>query len=356
MKKIILTGGGTAGHVTPNIALIEKLRNSGWEIFYIGSKTGIEKELIFKHNIPYYSIATGKLRRYFSWQNFIDPFKIIYGIVQAFFLCRKIKPNIVFSKGGFVAFPVCFATWLNRIPVVVHESDLTVGLANKLSFPFAKKICVTFPETKKYVKYQDKVLVTGSPIRPALFSGNAENGLKLCGFTADKKVILVFGGSLGADKINTVIRALLPEILNEFQIAHVCGNGNVDERLNFPGYKQFTYLDHEFPDVMAAANMVISRAGANTIYELLALRKPHILLPLGDSSSRGDQIKNAEFCNKNGYSEVILESELTPELLLSKIDNVSQNSDKIKAKLAEFMVLDSVKEICDVIAAISSPE
>lgn len=348
-KKIIFTGGGTAGHVTPNIALIDQLPKQDWEISYIGSKTGIEKELITKKNIPYYAIATGKLRRYFSWQNFLDPLKIILGIFQAFFLCGKLKPNIVFSKGGFVAFPVVFAAWLHRIPVITHESDLTVGLANKLCFPFAKKICVTFPETKKYFKHPEKVVVTGTPIRAEFFQGDAKKGREICGFTPDKKIILVFGGSLGAGPINTAVRGLLPQILQEYQIAHVCGVGKIDASVHLSGYQQFEYLHEEFPDVMAAADLVISRAGANTIYELLMLKKPHILIPLGTSASRGDQIVNAEFCRKEGYSEVILESELQPENLRQKINAVMQNLELILKKLANFPALNSVQEILKLI-------
>lgn len=348
-KKIIFTGGGTAGHVTPNIALMQPLQNAGWEIFYIGSQNGIEKELITKKNIPYFAIATGKLRRYFSWQNFIDPFRVLFGILQALYYCYRINPSVVFSKGGFVALPVVFAAWLNRIPVIAHESDLTVGLANKLCFPFAKKICVTFPETKKYFKHPEKVVVTGTPIRAEFFAGDAAQGREICGFTADKPIILVFGGSLGADTINRNLRALLPKILQNFQIAHVCGAGKIDAQINFFGYKQFAYINEEFPHVMAAADLVISRAGANAIYELLALRKPHILLPLGAASSRGDQVLNAEYCKEQGFSEVILEAQLTPESLQQAICTVTKHRAEIIAKLNTFAVPDSINLIVNLI-------
>jgi UDP-N-acetylglucosamine--N-acetylmuramyl-(pentapeptide) pyrophosphoryl-undecaprenol N-acetylglucosamine transferase len=349
MKRIILTGGGTAGHVTPNLALLPELQRRGWEVFYVGSQNGIEKELVATKKIPYFPIATGKLRRYFSWQNFIDPWKILFGIVQSYLICRKIKPNAIFSKGGFVAFPVVVAAWLCRIPVIAHESDLTIGLANKLSFPFAKKICVTFPETIKHFKDKQKVTVTGTPIRQEFFSGDAAKGREICGFTSDKKILLVFGGSLGAESINVVIRSLLPKILDELQIVHVCGKGKVDESLHFSGYKQFAYLNEEFPHVMAAADLVIARAGANTIYELLVLKKPNILIPLGAATSRGDQIVNAEYCRKEHYSDVILENELTPELLSQKIRLMMQHHQNWINALKNFAVRDSINLIIDLI-------
>jgi UDP-N-acetylglucosamine--N-acetylmuramyl-(pentapeptide) pyrophosphoryl-undecaprenol N-acetylglucosamine transferase len=350
-KKILFTGGGTAGHVTPNIALIKKFQQENWEIFYIGSKAGIEKDLTKPLNIKYFGILSGKLRRYFSWENFLDPFKILAGIVQAFFLCLKLKPAVVFSKGGFVAFPVAVAAWLNRIPIIIHESDLSPGLANKLCFPFAKKLCLTFPDSTNYFssKYKDKLVVTGTPIRDELLKGDANLGRSICNFTKDKKIILVFGGSLGAEPINKAIRKLLPNILEEFQIAHVCGENKIDHSLNFSGYKQFTYLKEEFPHVIAAADLVISRAGANTLYELLALRKPHILIPLGKQASRGDQIENAKnFATKN-ISIVIFENELTSEFLLQKITFVKNNYNNIIKIMDNFNIPDSIAIIYEII-------
>jgi UDP-N-acetylglucosamine--N-acetylmuramyl-(pentapeptide) pyrophosphoryl-undecaprenol N-acetylglucosamine transferase len=343
--KIILTGGGSAGHVIPNIALIGKLRNAGWEIFYLGSKQGIERELIEKINIPYFTIATGKLRRYFSWQNFIDPFKIIYGLFQAFYYCLKLKPQVVFSKGGFVAFPVVVAAWLTRIPVVVHESDLTPGLANKLSFPFAKQICVTFALTKKGFKSREKVVITGTPIRPELNEGNATRGREICGFTNDKKIILVYGGGSGAEVINRTLRALLPEILNDFQIIHACGKQKIDPKLNFGGYKQFEFIGKELSDFMACANLVISRAGANSLCELVELNKPHILIPLSRAASRGDQITNALYHSKLELSQVILEENLTPEVLLNKIHWAAEHENELVAKLVKHKKINSIEMI-----------
>jgi len=353
-KKIIFTGGGTAGHVTPNIALIKKFKENGWSVFYIGSNKGIEKELISSINIPFFAIANGKLRRYFSWQNFIDPFKILFGILQAVFLCLKLKPNVIFSKGGFVSFPVVFAGWLCRIPVVVHESDFSPGLANKLAFPFVKKICITFAETAKYLKNKSKIVLTGTPIRSEFFSGNKDRARKMCGFSGDKKIILVYGGSLGSEVINQAIRELLPLLLDKFHIVHVCGKNKIDLNYSYPGYKQFEYLQEEFPDVMAFADFVISRSGANSIYELLVLQKPHILIPLGIRSSRGDQIENAKHFASLGYSQVIFEEELNKENLLKKIEYVDQHRDEIVNSLASFNKKNSVEEIYTVINALTS--
>lgn len=344
-KKIIFTGGGTAGHVTPNLALITKFQEQNWNVAYIGSQNGIEKEIIAKINIPYYAIATGKLRRYFSLQNFIDPIKIFFGIFQAITLIYKLKPNAVFSKGGFVAFPVVVAAWLNRVPVVIHESDLTIGLTNKLCLPFAKKICVTFPPTVSQIKNKRKVVLTGTPIREDFLNGDANQGRQICGFSDNKKIILAFGGSLGADIINKNIRKILPKILTDLNVVHICGPGRIDDNCNYIGYKQFEYLHADFAHILAAADLVISRAGANSVYELIMAKKPNILIPLAAKSSRGDQILNAKYCVKNGYSELIWQEKLNPEILLEKIYTIEKNSDKMIKSMQSFKVLDSIEII-----------
>jgi UDP-N-acetylglucosamine--N-acetylmuramyl-(pentapeptide) pyrophosphoryl-undecaprenol N-acetylglucosamine transferase len=349
-KHIIFTGGGSSGHVVPNLALIKKFKSVGWEITYVGSKNGLEKELIIKETgVKYLTIATGKLRRYFSWQNFIDPFKIIAGITQSFFLCRKIRPQVVFSKGGFVALPLVMGAWLNRIPIVMHESDLTPGLANKLSFPLVKKFCVTFSETAINLKNNAKVVVTGTPIRQELFTGNAANGLSFCQFSADKKVILIMGGGLGSVKINATVRSILPKLLVNFQVIHICGKDKVDPCLTLPGYKQFEYLYTELADVIACANLIISRAGANSISEFLALNKPHILIPLPLNVSRGDQISNAKYFSAQGLSEVIFEDALSPDILYDKAIWMSEHESAIRQRLASVKNKDSVQLIYDII-------
>ena len=293
MKRILLTGGGTAGHVTPNIALLPRLRELGYDIHYVGSYNGIEKRLIEEFSIPYYGISSGKLRRYFDLKNFSDPFRVLKGYNQAKKLIKTIHPDIVFSKGGFVSVPVVLAAGKRGVPVVIHESDITPGLANKISIPYATKVCCNFPETLEYLP-PEKALLTGSPIRKELLNGNRLSALRFCKFTSEKPVILVIGGSTGSVVINEVVRGILPELLKTYQIIHLCGKGNLDPSLNnMEGYVQFEYIRKELANLFALSDLVISRAGANAICELLALRKPNILIPLSAQASRGDQLLNA---------------------------------------------------------------
>ena len=278
---IVFTGGGTAGHVTPNLALINAFKEDGWSIDYVGSANGIEKQMIEAIGVPFHAVSSGKLRRYFSLKNILDPFKIIAGVMQSFCLFHKLKPDVVFSKGGFVAFPVVVGAWLNRIPIIAHESDMSPGLANRLSFPFVNKICLTFDAAKKHFKNQNKIEVTGTPIRQQLFNGSRMKGLELCGFNDEKPCILVIGGSLGAGSINLSVRAALSELTKKFQVIHICGKGKVDNLLKgLSSYCQFDYVNEELADLFAAATIIISRAGANSLYEILALGKPHVLIPL----------------------------------------------------------------------------
>lgn len=325
MKKIVLTGGGTAGHVTPNIALIPELQKQGYEIYYIGSHDGIEKKLIEDYGIPYYGISSGKLRRYFDLKNFTDPFRVVKGLFDAQKLLKTIKPDVVFSKGGFVTVPVVMAAKNCKIPAIIHESDMTPGLANKISIPSAHKVCCNFPETVNYLP-EGKAVLTGSPIRKELFDGNRQEGLDFCGFNNEKPVILIIGGSLGSVAINNAVRAILPQLLEKYQIIHLCGKGNLDETLNdTPGYVQFEYIKKELPDLMDAADIVISRAGANAICELLALKKPTILIPLSAAASRGDQILNAQSFEKQGYSYLLKEEDVTEQSLMEAVDYVFRN-------------------------------
>lgn len=322
MKTIVLTGGGTAGHVTPNIALLPYLRKEGYQINYIGSHNGIEKELISSLGINYYGISSGKLRRYLDFKNLTDMFKVVKGLSDAFILLKKLKPSIVFSKGGFVSVPVVMAAALLKIPVVVHESDITPGLANKLSVPFASAVCTAFPEACDSVKGEKGVL-TGTPIRQALFKGKKEIGLELCGFDKEKPILLAMGGSLGSVKVNESLRKALSTLLTKYQIIHLCGKGNLDENLsNVKGYKQFEYISKELADIFACCDLVVSRAGANSIYEFLALKKPMLLIPLSRSASRGDQILNAESFQKQGFSAVLEEEDLTTNSLIDSINQL----------------------------------
>ena len=293
MKRIILTGGGTAGHVTPNIALLPRLKELNYDIHYIGSYNGIEKELIEAFGIPYHGISSGKLRRYFSLQNFTDPFRVIRGFGEAKKLIKLLKPDVIFSKGGFVSVPVVLAGKKCKVPTIIHESDMTPGLANKLSIPSATKVCCNFPETVSELP-ADKAVLTGSPIRQELLSGNRQKALDFTGFTDSKPVILVIGGSLGAVAVNEAVRRVLPNLLKDFQVIHLCGKNKVDPSLNgLDGYVQYEYIKDELKDLFALTDIVISRAGANAICELLALHKPNLLIPLSANASRGDQILNA---------------------------------------------------------------
>lgn len=348
--KIVLTGGGTAGHVTPNLALIENLQLEGWQIDYIGSANGVEKNLVESVNIPFHAISTGKLRRYFSWKNFIDPFKIIFGLVQALILLHKLETDIVFSKGGFVAFPVVVAAWLSRIPVIAHESDLSPGLANRLCFPFVNKICLTFDIAKKHFKRQSKVEVTGTPIRHTLFHGSKARGLALCGFNEDKPCLMMIGGSQGASSINQVLRACLPALTQHFQVIHLCGKGKIDKALAaLPGYFQLEYANTELPDLFATSDIIISRAGANSLYEILALQKPHILIPLSAKVSRGDQIQNARYFSEQKISFVIPEETLNPTRLLQVIEEVSAFQDDIIQRIKLLNIESAAVKIINII-------
>ncbi|MCR9192305.1 MAG: undecaprenyldiphospho-muramoylpentapeptide beta-N-acetylglucosaminyltransferase [Gammaproteobacteria bacterium] len=349
-KKIVLTGGGSAGHVTPNLALIPELQAQGWTIDYIGSAHGVERNMIKAVDVPYHEISTGKLRRYFSWQNFLDPFRVVIGMVQAFRLIRKLKPQVIFSKGGFVALPVVIGGWFTRTPIVVHESDFSVGLANRLSFPFADKICVTFEAAKRNIKNKAKVVVTGTPIRETLLQGTREAGLKRCGFHGDKPCILVMGGGHGARAINDCIRQSLTALLSKVQVIHLCGPGKIDASLKKrAGYVQFEYANEELPDLLAATDLVITRAGANSLYELLVLAKPHILIPLPRLQSRGDQIQNAHHFERLGVSHVIEEERLTTTTLLAAVETVMTQREAIVKKIAALHIKSAVQTIVNIL-------
>lgn len=353
MKHIVFTGGGTAGHVTPNIALFPAVKEAGYEISYIGSYEGIEKELITGQGVTYYGIDSGKFRRYFSWKNFTDPFHVVKGYFQAKKLLKKLNPNIVFSKGGFVSVPVVMAAKKCKIPCIIHESDITPGLANKLAIPSATKVCANFPETLNYLP-KEKAVLTGSPIRKELFTGNKIKGLDFCGFTANKPVLLVIGGSTGAASVNNAVRDLLPTLLQQFQVIHLCGKGKTDESYNGrEGYVQFEYINKELKDLFAAADVIVSRAGANAICELLALKKPNILIPLSAAASRGDQILNAESFERQGFSYVLKEEDVTNETLLAAVNEVYENREKYVAAMNESKLNSAIETITEMIKTLS---
>ncbi|MEG1846858.1 MAG: undecaprenyldiphospho-muramoylpentapeptide beta-N-acetylglucosaminyltransferase [Lachnospiraceae bacterium] len=354
MKQIVLTGGGTAGHVTPNIALLPALHTAGIEVSYIGSYDGMEKRLIADFDIPYYGIACGKFRRYFDFKNLSDPFRVIKGFAEARHVLKQIKPDIVFSKGGFVSVPVVRAAASLKIPCIIHESDMTPGLANKLCIPVATKICCNFPETLALLP-PDKAVLTGSPIRAELSKGNRTSGLKLCGFTAAKPVLMVIGGSSGASSINKAVREALPRLLEDFQVVHLCGKDKIDTLLlNIQGYQQFEYLKNELKDIFAMADVVISRAGANAICEILALQKPNLLIPLSANSSRGDQILNAKSFESQGFSKIIIEEHLTENLLIDAVQELYCSRQSYINTMKMSNQLNSIQTIMNLINTILS--
>lgn len=347
---VVFTGGGSGGHVTANIALIHYFQTLGWQIYYIGSDKGVEKGIIEGLGIPYYSVKTGKFRRYLSFKTLFEPFKIALGIIQSYILLKKFKSKLVFSKGGFVAFPVVVGAWLSKIPVIAHESDFSPGLANKLCYPFIDKLCVNFEETKNYFKKNEKIFCTGTPIRQELLNGNKVTGLSLCGFNETKPVVLIIGGSLGSENLNYCIRKSLTKLSEKFQIIHLCGKGKVDAKLlDIIGYCQLEYANEELPHFFAASEIVISRAGANSLFEILALGKPHILIPLSKKYSRGDQIQNAKYFNEKGVSIVIEEEELNTDILIETLKNAFAQKEIISNKIKSLGVESGTQNIVNLL-------
>lgn len=353
MKKVLLTGGGTAGHVTPNIALLPGLREAGFEIQYVGSYEGMERKLIENENIPYTGIATGKFRRYLSLKNLTDPFRVLKGYSEALKFIKNYKPDVVFSKGGFVSVPVVLAAKKCNVPVIIHESDMTPGLANRICIPSAARVCCNFPETMEHLPPQ-KAVLSGSPIRKELLEGNKEAALKFTGLTTDKPILMMMGGSTGSRIINETLRSILPDLLKDFQVIHLCGKGNIDPSLEQDGYRQYEYISKELKDLFAAADLVLSRAGANAICELLALKKPHILVPLSAAVSRGDQILNAESFRKQGFSYVLQEEEMNQTTLMDAIYKVyNHKSDYINA-MSQSKLSNGVDIVLDLIKQLSN--
>ncbi|MGI6072528.1 MAG: undecaprenyldiphospho-muramoylpentapeptide beta-N-acetylglucosaminyltransferase [Lachnospiraceae bacterium] len=351
MPKILLTGGGTAGHVTPNLALIPYLKEEGFEIEYMGSYDGIERRLVEQEGIPYTGIATGKLRRYLSVENLKDPFRVLKGIKEAKKYMKEQRPDVVFSKGGFVVVPVVFAAKAHKIPIVIHESDMSPGLANKLCIRMADKICYNFPESAEYLQ-KEKAIHTGLPIRDELFNGSKEKGLIICNFSDGKPVLMVVGGSLGATCINDAVRNALPELLQHFQIVHICGEGKLSEALNSTrGYRQFEYVNEDLSHLMAMSDCMISRAGANVLCEIHALAKPALLIPLGTQASRGDQILNAQSFEKRGFAKVLPEERMTKERLVTAILEVYENREKYAEAMRRCSGENAARRIAGILSA-----
>lgn len=354
INKIVFTGGGSAGHVTPNIALINELENEKWSIYYIGSKKGIEKELISKINIPYYGVSSGKLRRYIDFENVKDLFRVGKGFFEARVILKQLKPDLVFSKGGFVSVPVIVAANSLKIPIFIHESDMTPGLANKISQRFATKIFTSFEEAAVFFPLK-KTTAIGSPIRREILSGSADKGRKFLGFNRELPILTIMGGSLGAKKINETVRASLRDLSAKYQIVHLCGKGQLDDQLtDYEGYKQFEYINEELPDILAATSIVITRGGSNAIFEFFALRIPMLIIPLTKKQSRGDQILNGKSFSEKGYAFMLEEENLTSASLLSSLKKLEQNRVKIinameVAKMGDALSV-LVKEINQVVS------
>ena len=351
MKKIVLTGGGTLGHVTPHLALIPHLREAGYEIHSIGTDNGMDApKMRAEPGVHYHAVKSGKLRRYFSWQNFTDPFRVLAGAFQSARLMGKIRPDVVFSKGGFVAVPVVFGAWLHRVPVLCHESDLTPGLANRLCRPFARRFATTFPECAE--RLGRKAEMTGTPLRPELFQGSREKGLALFGFDGKKPVLLMMGGSSGAQSVNRALREALPR-LSAFDVAHICGRGNLDPSLEGrAGYRQMEFLDAELPDALAATDLVLSRAGANALGEFQHLGRPMLLVPYPKGASRGDQILNARSLEKRGLCHVLMQEEMNPASLAEAIENTWRHREKLEKALREAPPADGTRRVLEMIEEI----
>ncbi len=352
-KVIVLTGGGTLGHVTPHLALIPRLRELGYEIHYIGTATGMEATAIRSiPDIHYHSVRTGKLRRYHSWKNYTDPFRVVGGAFQAAGLMGKIRPDVVFSKGGFVAVPVVFGAWLHRIPVLCHESDLTPGLANRLCRPFATKMVTTFPECAEALGKGAEVV--GTPLRPELFQGDRKRGLEILGFEGKKPVLLSMGGSSGAQAVNKELRKAIPELVRTFDVCHLCGKGNLDPSSDgIQGYKQLEFLDTDLPDVLACTDLVLSRAGSNALMEFQALDKPMLLVPYPRQASRGDQILNAQSMEKRGLCHVLLQENMTRETLVKELQATWQDRERLMEAVRQAPPADATDRVMELICQIA---
>ena len=342
---IVLTGGGSAGHVTPNLALVPDLLKRGYEVHYIGTQDGIEHTLV--HDIPYHAIEAGKLRRYISKSNVSDFFKTFKGYRQAKAILRKLVPALVFAKGGFVSVPVVWAAAKLKIPVVLHESDYTPGLANRLCTKKAQTICLSFDTPDAH---RGKGVLTGSPVRSDLLLGNRAKGLSCLGFTGEKPVLLIMGGSLGAQAINDAIDGCIDTLTQKYCVVHLRGKGHLNPALaEKPCYRQYEYIDTGLSDIFAATDLALSRAGANAVFEYLALGIPALLVPLPLSASRGDQILNADYFQKRGYAHVMDQQSLSPQTLPAAIDALYANRETLISNMKTSRALNGTQNVLNVI-------
>ena len=332
VKTAVFTGGGSAGHVLPALPIMRALKERGFAASYIGS--GAEWRYLEGEDVPYFAIASGKLRRYFSWRNLWDLFRILGGLMQSYRLLGRIRPAVVFSKGGYVSLPVVLAGWLRRLPVVAHESDCSPGLANRLAMPFLAALCTSFPMTRPK-GLRGELLHTGSPVRPELLAGSAQRGRALLNAPPGQPVVLVTGGSLGAQFLNALVRSAAERLTEHCCLVHVCGPGKRTD-LQRPGYHQFEYVGAGWGDLLAAADLVVSRAGANSLFELLTLGKPNLLIPLPRAASRGDQIENAAYAAGAGYSRVLRQEALDADRLVDAVAEMLAERVRWRQRLAKF--------------------
>ena len=341
LQRVLFTGGGSAGHVVPCLPLMEALRARAVAVFFVGSRSGLEERLVAPLDVRFFGIDTGKLRRYWSIENLLDVARIARGLVQAWRVLRRVHPDVVFSKGGFVSFPTVVAAWLQRIPVVAHESDLTPGLANRLALPFVTVVATTFAETRISRRSVQQVH-TGTPVRRELRDGSAARGRAFVGAGDVRPVLLAVGGSLGAEALNRAVRDALPRLRERFHMVHVCGPGRLEPRLDgVAHYTQLEYVSAEWGDVLACADVVVSRAGANTLYELVTLGKPNVLVPLSLRASRGDQLDNARYAERRGWSRVLDEDTLTPERLQAVVEETLTHRERHEKAMAEAGLADA---------------
>lgn len=328
MKKIVLTGGGTGGHITPHLAVIPKLNENGFKTYYIGSEEGMEKD-IMKKIMPYYSVTTCKLKRKLDFSNLLIPFKLIKGVLEAKKILKEIKPDIIFSKGGFVAVPVVLAAHSLKIPVITHESDYSLGLANKIIKNKCYKVCTSFENLAKNLK---NGYFTGSPVRKELLNGNKQIIMQKYNFDDKKPNVLFIGGSLGSKTINEKVFKGAERLCKNYNIIHLVGKNNINNNVKIPNYVQIEFVEN-IKDLYAFSDIVVTRGGSNVLFELLALKKPMLIIPLSKKESRGDQLLNAEYFKEKGYANVLLEENLTVNTLEMGIEKTFSNKNLLKGNM-----------------------
>ena len=345
MATIILTGGGTAGHCIPNLTLLPYLKKYFDKIYYIGSENGIEREIIENANIPYYYVSCAKLDRSKKLKNLTIPIKVIKGISQAKKLINELKPDVIFSKGGYVSVPTVIAGKKLNIPIILHESDYTIGLANKICARYSEKVLTAFPETSGHIKNGQFI---GMPLRDLTPKISENEILKKYNFSGQKPILLVIGGSQGAKAINLALRKSLPNILAKFDVLHVCGKGNVDNSIQYNGYTQKEYI-LDIQEAYSIASVCITRAGATSLFELMSIKMPCVVIPLPKGASRGDQILNANYFEKLNLITVLNQDKLTENTLVNAINSVYNNRYNLFNEFKKHNIVNKSEEIVKVV-------